>query len=237
MTAPSAAMWCARRAAERIDLRKAEAVLGHPLTGGQLGFICWTTDSSIDLPGVAQRFADRVLVITAGPRTVWGWTVAAPGSVADAAPLGEDVHLAVGSVQPGSSGFRTTHLQALRARRIAELAERPAPSVTVFGDVALVDLLSQDLDAARAYVRAELGDLARADAKSSAERAALLAFLSAQGSLKAAADALGVHRNTVLQRVRRAEHRLGGPVTARLAEVHAALQLCDVLAASLFHEK
>lgn len=225
-------------AGERIDLRAAEAVLGHPLTGGQLAFVCWTADAGIDLPGTAQRVAkglgaDRALVITAGPRTVWGWTVAPRGAIVPAPDPGSEVHLAVGTVQLGPAGFRASHLQALRARRIAELAERAAPSTTSYRDVALADVMSQDLDALRAYVAAELGELARDDPKSRAERAALLAFLTAQGSLKAAAEALGVHRNTVLQRVRRAERRLGGPMPSRRAEVHAALYACDVLGASI----
>src|SRR5947199_407723 len=61
------------------------------------------------------------------------------------------------------------------------------------------------------------------------ERAALLAVLDARGSLAAAAEALGVHRNTVLQRVRRAEERRGRSAQENALELHAALRLVAVL--------
>ena len=61
------------------------------------------------------------------------------------------------------------------------------------------------------------------------ERAALLAVLDARGSLAAAAEALGVHRNTVLQRMRRAEERRGRSAQENALELHAALRLVDVL--------
>lgn len=226
-------------ASERVNLGRAERVLGHVLTGRQLGFVCWAADSRVDLARVAQRLAvdvgaERALVVADGPRAVWGWVAltADPGESLANVHLGDDVHLAIGSIHLGAIGFRASHLEALRTRRIVELAGWAAPSVTAFSDVALVELMSRDLGAARAFVQARLGELASDDQRSAAERAALLAFLSAQGSLKAAAAVLGVHRNTVLQRVRRAEQRLGAPVSAQLAEVHAALTLCDVLGAS-----
>ncbi|PQP53247.1 helix-turn-helix domain-containing protein, partial [Mycolicibacterium austroafricanum] len=137
---------------------------------------------------------------------------------------------------PGAAGFRTSHLEALRARRIIELSGRAAPSITEFSDVALVDAISRDLDAARAFVAAQLGDLARDDTKERGERAALLAVLDAQGSLTTAARTLGIHKNTVLQRVRRAEERRGRPATIKVAELHAALLVCDVLGASVLPE-
>jgi DNA-binding PucR family transcriptional regulator len=145
----------------------------------------------------------------------------------------DNVHIAVGSPHPGAAGFRTSHLEALRARRIIELSGRAAPSITQFSDVALVDAISRDLDAARAFVAAQLGALARDDAKERGERAALLAVLDAQGSLATAASTLGIHRNTVLHRVRRAEERRGRPATINIAELHAALLVCDVLGASV----
>jgi DNA-binding PucR family transcriptional regulator len=148
----------------------------------------------------------------------------------------ENVHIAVGSPHQGVAGFRTSHLEALRTRRVIELSGRAAPSITEFSDVALVDAISRDLDAAKAFVAAQLGDLAGDDAKERGERAALLAVLDARGSLTTAARTLGIHKNTVLQRVRRAEERRGRPATIKIAELHAALVLCDVLGASVLPE-
>ena len=235
-------------AGERVDLARAERVLSHRLTGQQIGFACWVDDRGVDLEGIARRVgrflgASHSLVVADGPVAVWGWVsitgtgrASLAGMLTELAGEREDVHIAVGSPHPGAAGFRTSHLEALRARRIVELSGRAAPSVAEFSDVALVDAISRDLDAAKAFVAAQLGDLARDDAKERGERATLLAVLDAQGSLTTAARTLGIHKNTVLQRVRRAEERRGRPVTSEVAALHAALLVCDVLGASVLPE-
>jgi DNA-binding PucR family transcriptional regulator len=78
-------------------------------------------------------------------------------------------------------------------------------------------------------VRAELGPLATGEPASSRLRAALLAVIAPHGGVAAAARELGVHRNTVLQRVRRAEELRGRPVTERAGELYAALLLAEAL--------
>ncbi|MDR3660819.1 MAG: helix-turn-helix domain-containing protein [Mycobacterium sp.] len=235
-------------AGERVDIPRAERVLSHRLTGQQIGFVCWVDDGGVDLEGFARRIgrflgSGHALAVADGPHAVWGW-VSITGDARTSPPrpatelVGEDesVHVAVGSPHPGAAGFRSSHLEALSARRVIELSGRAAPSVTEFGDVALVDAISRDLGAARAFVAEQLGDLARDDAKARDERAALLAVLDAQGGLATAARTLGIHRNTVLQRVRRAEQRRGRPATVKIAELHAALLVCDVLGASVLRE-
>lgn len=232
-------------AGERVDTARAERVMGHRLTGRQIGFVCWVHERGVDLEGIARQVGGLLggshsLVVADGPLAVWGW-VAITGDVRSslagmARELSgdvESVHVAVGSPHPGAAGFRTSHLEALRTRRVIELSRRAAPSITAFADIALVDAISRDLDAARSFVAAQLGDLARADTKAHDERAALLAVLDAQGSFVTAARALGIHRNTVLQRVRRAEERRGRPATNNIGELHAALLVCHVLGASV----
>lgn len=233
-------------AGERVDSARAERVLSHRLTGRQVGFVCWVNDRGVDLDGFAKRVGRHLgdghpLVVADGPLAVWGWAsatgeVKSPTMAAELAGSSDHVHLAVGSPHPGAAGFRATHLEAVRTRRVVELAGRAAPSITEFGDVALVDAIARDLDTARAFVAAQLGDLAADGGKERGERAALLAVLDAQGGLTAAARTLGIHKNTVLQRVRRAEERRGRPVTVKVAELHAALLVCDVLGASVLPE-
>ena len=235
-------------AGERVDNARAERVLSHRLTGRQIGFVCWVDDRGVDLEGFARQVgrylgAGHSLVVADGPLAVWGWAsitgdvrTSLTGMATEFPGERENVHIAVGSPHPGAAGFRTSHLEALRTRRVIELSGRAAPSITEFSDVALVDAISRDLDAARAFVAAQLGDLARDDAKERGERATLLAVLDAQGSLTTAARTLGIHKNTVLQRVRRAEERRGRPATIEVAELHAALLVCDVLGASVLPE-
>lgn len=234
-------------AGERVDMARAERVLSHRLTGRQIGFMCWADDRGVDLEGAARQVGrylgvSHSLVVADGPLAVWGWAsitgdarTSLTGTTEFPGECG-NVHVAVGSPHPGAAGFRISHLEALRTRRVIELSGRAAPTITEFGDVALVDAISRDLDAVRAFVAAQLGDLARDDTKERGERAALLAVLDAQGSLTAAAHTLGIHKNTVLQRMRRAEERMGRPATIKVAELHAALLVCDVLGASVLPE-
>ncbi|MGZ6689979.1 MAG: helix-turn-helix domain-containing protein [Solirubrobacteraceae bacterium] len=93
----------------------------------------------------------------------------------------------------------------------------------------LVDLLSRDLPAAQALVRDELGALAARDERTAVLRAAMLAYLTARGSHAAAAARLGIHRNSALQRLRRAEELRGRPASLRSHELLAALLLTEVL--------
>lgn len=50
----------------------------------------------------------------------------------------DPVRVTVGMPAHGTAGFRDSHLQAQRGRRIVELGGRPAP-VTSYAEVALVD--------------------------------------------------------------------------------------------------
>ncbi len=229
-------------AGDDIDLGRAERTLSHRLTGWQTAFVCWTDRDDSDLPRVgaaigAHLGSSHPLLVPDGVRSLWGWvsTTHAPGvAPEDLASLAEQVpgavRISVGTPGQGARGFRDSHAQAQRGVRIVELAGRGAP-VTSYSDVALVDTMSGDLDLARAFVASELGALAVVGTREDEERRALLAVLDAQGGLAAAAEELGVHRNTVLQRVRRAEERLGRPATDRVVELHAALRMVQVLGA------
>ncbi|RHW26303.1 hypothetical protein D0Z08_15195 [Nocardioides immobilis] len=227
-------------AGDKIDLGRAERTLSHRLTGWQTAFVCWTDGDDADLARVGAAVGAHFgspppLLVPDGAHALWGWvsTTRAPEvAPEDLAPLAEqvptNVRISLGTPAQGPGGFRDSHAQAQRGRRIIELSGRAAP-VTSYAEVALVDTMSGDLDLARAFVATELGALAVKGRREDEERRALLAVLAAQGGLAAAAEALGVHRNTVLQRMRRAEERRGRPATERVVELHAALRLAQVL--------
>lgn len=227
-------------AGDRIDLGRAERTLSHRLTGWQTAFVCWTDRDDVDLARVgtavgAHFGSPHPLLVPDGAQALWGWvsTTRAPDvAPADLAPLTHQipttVRISIGTPAQGPDGFRDSHNQARRGCRIIELSGRGAP-VRSYVEMALVDTMSADLDLARAFAAAELGALAAKGRREDEERRALLAVLDAQGGLAAAAEELGVHRNTVLQRMRRAEERRGRPATHRVAELHAALRLVHVL--------
>ncbi|GAB4002976.1 hypothetical protein GCM10028772_05090 [Nocardioides ultimimeridianus] len=227
-------------AGDRVDLQRAERTLSHRLTGWQVGFVCWTDRDDVDLAPVGAAVAAHLgggspLLVPDGARALWGWLDTARPRDLASRPLGSlaaripaTVWISVGTPAEGAPGFRESHLQSLRARRIVELSGR-GPSLTWYAELALVDVMSQDLARARAFVAAELGGLAANGAREGEERSALLAVLDAQGGLAAAAGELGLHRNTVLRRLRRAEERLGRATTERVVELHAALRLAQGL--------
>jgi DNA-binding PucR family transcriptional regulator len=227
-------------AGDQIDLGRAERALSHRLTAWQTAFVCWTDRDDVDLARVGAAFgahfgSPHPLLVPDGSQTLWGWvsTTRAPGVASgELEPLTHQipktVQISIGTPAQGPDGFRDSHVQAQRGRRIVELSGRGAP-VTSYADIALVDMMSGDLELARAFVATELGALAVNGRREEEERQTLLAVLDAQGGLAAAAEQLGVHRNTVLQRMRRAEERRGRPATERVAELHAALQLVYVL--------
>lgn len=224
----------------RVDVGRSERTLNHRLTGWQTAFVCWTDRDDVDVLGVGAAVGAHLgsrhpLLVRDGARALWGWvtTTAAPGiDSGDLRRLGEQVpgtvRVTVGSPSRGAVGFRDSHIEAQRTRRIVELAGSAAP-VTPYPELALVDVLSADVDLARAFVMAELGALGVQGRREQEERRALLAVLDAQGGLATAAEVLGIHRNTVLQRLRRAEERIGRPAAERVAELHAALRLAHVL--------
>jgi DNA-binding PucR family transcriptional regulator len=211
-------------AGQPVDRDRAELALGHRLDSLRQAFVAWTDSDATSLERAAMAVAraagvQRPLVVSEGSQALGCWLTATvedteplAAAAAEAAP---DVHLAFGD--PGE--FRRSRETADRARRMAELAGSRAPTFTRYADVALADLLTADLEAAKAFADAELGALA-GDLEL---QRTVLAVVAPGGGLAAAARELDVHRNTVLQRVRRAEDLRGRPVSHRSAELHAAL--------------
>jgi len=137
--------------------------------------------------------------------------------------------VALGTSQPGIEGFRRSHQQALAARRIAMLAGRRTGSVTRYGAVALAALATADLDQARGFVTTQLGALAGDDDVALRLAATLRVYLDENLSPMRTARRLGVHENTVANRVRQAEKLLGHPLAAQRLEVHVALTLAPLV--------
>ncbi|MDO9410211.1 CdaR family transcriptional regulator [Patulibacter sp.] len=219
---------------EAVDVAAAERGLGHRFAGPQTAFVCWSTREGPELERVAAAVAEalgpgRPLLVLESPRVLGGW-VAADGTfeqdALDAAvrDAGPHVAVAVGASHPGLDGFVRSRREADRARRVAGvLGDRRA--VVGFADVALLDLLTADLSGARAFVRDELGDLARDDEATAAVRRTVLAVVAPRGGAMAAARELDLHRNTVLQRIHRAETLRGASIEERPRELFLALTL------------
>jgi hypothetical protein len=139
------------------------------------------------------------------------------------------VLVAFGKPGEGVAGFRTSFGEAKQAARIGALIGDSESSVTSYARVELVSLLASDLPRARAFVASQLGTLGVTGGTAERLRETVLAFLVSGGSPTRVAEELFVHKNTVAERIKRAEEMLGRGVNESPLELQAALTLAGSL--------
>ncbi|WP_354698739.1 hypothetical protein DSM112329_04432 [Paraconexibacter sp. AEG42_29] len=137
--------------------------------------------------------------------------------------------VAVGSAGSGVAGFRSSHHEAMEARRVARLLAVPTSGPVQHRDVALLALLTHDLVQARRFLAATLGSLAGAEPPARRLAATLRVLLEEQGSPRRAGRRLGVHENTVAKRQAAIDRALPPAERAGPAELLAALTLLEAL--------
>jgi len=103
-------------------------------------------------------------------------------------------------------GFRRTHDRAVETQRLVQTHN--AHRVAFYDDVAAVLLLARDDARLREFIHAILGPLTSEPPEL---RDTLRMFIHQRYNASRTAELLFTHRNTVLQRIRRAQDRL--PVT------------------------
>jgi DNA-binding PucR family transcriptional regulator len=230
-----------------VDLGQAESQLGYRIRGRHLAFVVWAApgdERGHDL-GVIERVAAEIgnrhgpgqaLLVPFGTDLVAGWiggreegapTELETVRIASAAKAG--LQVAFGSPAEGPEGFRRSHAQAKHALRVALLRGTTPGSVTVYERVALTALACADLEHARDFVAAELGPLAGDDDTARRLAATLMVYLEERSSPKRTAKRLGVHENTIPNRIRAAQELLERPIEARVPELLVALRLRSVI--------
>jgi sugar diacid utilization regulator len=137
---------------------------------------------------------------------------------------GSGLRVAVGEPWPGTDGLRRSYEEASKAAGVQRALGLAMEAVVSYRDVRLEALLLADEESARRFVAEELGPLAGSNARLERIRETLFASL-ATGSQVSAAALLGVHENTVRNRIRQAEEMLPGAMTGRRIEVQVALRL------------
>jgi hypothetical protein len=245
--------WLRGAAAARADLvnallggqavaaEQAGRTLDYDVTGHHVAFIVWSDPREADgrppanLEVVARALASRlaggpVLLVPVGESVVWGWCcgdrLADPaGDEPLAVPHG--VWAAVGTPAGGVRGFVRSHEEAQATRRVTALLRRPSGSVVRQEGVSLVALLTSELGGARRFVEQELGDLLAPTEAMARLRATLRVYCEENASPARASRRLGVHQNTVVYRVDRAEAILGHALTDRRLEIEVALMLAE----------
>lgn len=226
-----------------VDLTTAGARLDYNLRLRHLAFIAWRDEDEAP-EGVLDQLVAAVnstlgsgercaLVVRFPAHTATGW-ISAPHFDEDAlhalraAVQDSPGRIALGSVDSGLEGFRASHDHARRACRVARLLRLDA-RVIVYADVAVPDLLTRDVDAARQVTRTILGPLASQDEASRRLRETLRVFFEEGQNYARASRRLGFHPNTVAYRVRRAIELTGqdGPNSQSLQAAVTMSSLLD----------
>jgi len=241
-------------AAGSVDIDAAIAAIRYPLRRTHLAMILWT--SADDAPGREllrlERFVrdladsmtlrDGALFVAADQVSGWGWLPLGTAATADpvehirrfAADSVDPPHLAVGTAQSGLEGFRRSHRQAQKARRVA-VAGAQNRRVTAAGDpgVAAAALLTEDLVETREWVCETLGPLASDTANDARLRETMRVFFAEGSSYKGAAERLNLHHNSVKYRVDRAVERRGRRIGDDRIDVEIALLVCHHLGSAV----
>ncbi|HEX4110274.1 MAG TPA: helix-turn-helix domain-containing protein [Solirubrobacteraceae bacterium] len=212
---------------------EAQRFLGYAFDGHHLGGVLDTPDTAADRQLTAAlkeigNAGDLLVLEGAGPTEFWlrlrAPLTAALRSRLHAAAAQTGRRVAFGAVGPGLAGFRQTIETARDAATVQAMLGDHAARVTWAEDVRIEMLALRDRNGARALVRDELGIALDAGLLTPRMRETLQAWLLS-GSYVAAAAILGVHEQTIRQRLRRLEGALGRPLNDRRTELHVALRL------------
>lgn len=193
-----------------------------------LGLIAWGDAGERAARELATALGRPIFLVTPVPTARWAWLSGTrPLESTELRVLSsfrppDDAGLAVGLEEYGEQGFRATHRQAQRARLLAPAAE---PSLTCYSDVAIEALASENFEEARNFIARELGPIDDETAVARRIRETLAAYFAAEYNAASAAASLGVHQQTVANRLRAAEERLGHSIGARRVELELALRL------------
>jgi DNA-binding PucR family transcriptional regulator len=223
-------------ASERVDPQLAGQRLRYELDRHHVAYVVWTDEGEAGQHDYAvlenaalQLAADAglgpALVVALGGHLVHAWVGSRDPVALATAGVAGPARVALGSSAAGVEGFRSSHREAIQARRVAQLARRRPGTVTRYEDVALTALASVDMSLAHAFVARELGPLAAQDDDTVRLAATLRVYLEEQASPRRTAQRLGVHENTVKNRVRTIRELLGHAPEQRAAELLVALRL------------
>lgn len=169
--------------------------------------------------------ARRPFSVVASASALWAWVPGADGpdlaalrSALEALP---DVRVALGPTAFGLDGFRRSHLDALATQRLLHRG-RSGVRLATFDEVQAVALATQDEERAQELVERTLGPLATAPDEL---RETLRVYLREECNATRAAQVLFAHRNTVLNRLVKAQDLLPAPLQGRTLQVALALEI------------
>jgi hypothetical protein len=210
--------------------------IDYDLDRHHLGLIAWGEDPA----GAARQLAaalGRPLMVVLSPlepaECAWAWisgsrALQAAEERALKAFRPASGRIGVGLEGFGEAGFCSTHRQALRTRRFAR---DPGPALLRYEDVVVEALAIENENDARAFVAHELRGIEDDSPGSRRIRETLSAYFASEYNAASAGAVLGVHQQTVANRLRAAERRMGHEsIGVRRVELEMALRLRACLA-------
>lgn len=228
-----------------VDPIEAERVLGYRVRGRHVAVVAWMYDSGVQhdqLTRSTRAIRDFAKLIGAGTplvvgydsATAWAWLPVRADWEFDSAwsdwRWGDSPApvLAVGAAYGGLAGFRRSHEEALRVKRVVSVGGVPDRGVVFHQEPGLAQtaLMCADLEASREWVCGVLGDLALDTENAERHRSTLLTFLQHDMSYTATAEAMVMHKNSIKYRVTVAEGMLAQPLAVSRFDVHLALDVC-----------
>ena len=241
-----------------VDVDAATTTIRYPLRWHHLAVVMWYPETGTDADAIArlQRFlrelgqatgaAATPLFVAADRTCAWGWLpyrTATPAAEAEVrrftAGKRDAPDIAIGTMRSGVAGFRQSHREAERARRVALIAQGAEPTLICASDpgFSVAALLGADVTDTRAWVAGTLGALAADTDNDARLRETLRVFLGFGSSYKQAAEELNLHFNTVKYRVGRAIARRGRGIGSDRLDVELALLTCHWYGAAVLLSK
>lgn len=228
------------------DETLASTRLSYELRRSHQAFVLWTEPAS---GALEQTWIDRVteavervdgpgsgtghpFIVRTSPWSVVGCVSASSGVELPLSGILSFLHetptrAAFGRRRAGLEGFRRSAAEAERARRVVRLVGR-RDAVTSFADVEVIDLLTRDPAAARAFATETLGGLAAADPSTRRLLETLRCFYEEGQSFARTARRLDLHENSISYRVHRAAELAGGVDVSSWA-LRAAVELTPLI--------
>lgn len=227
------------------------AIMDYSLDARHVAFQLWASPTKQSEPDelytAAQLIAEKIapqrtsLIVHASPTQVWGWCASDPelehGQHVTVpkqdllAIVPRHCHLTVAASFSGPDGFKVSHAQADRLRRLEEIQPGKEHSVLSSADEGALTAAAfvDRLPLANSLIWSALGELSGSDEYSFAIRETVRSFL--KNGISGAAKEMVIHRNTVKYRVDKFRDALHLD-DINSAEVRLALELSHWLGAT-----
>lgn len=208
-----------------------EAALGYPMSGRHLGVIAWGEDPVAAMKRIAAALDAKSLTVSGTDDTYLGWfrRPSRSGNFDDdlqGVDLPPNTQIACGEYGNGVDGFRSSHVQAGLAYRVARLTDQ---KLTWYRNVSLESLVLRDLPAAHEFVRQELGGLLDGSTRSRTLLHTIKTYYELGQNAAATGSRLHVNERTVAYRLRSVEGAIGNTVWDRRDEIAVAIRIAELL--------